>query len=68
MKRDVVERAKDSLNAYDYAHAYGCDSAYPAVLIRDLVSEVERLRAALADVCIDQYIRENGLAGIKTEE
>ena len=46
--RDVVERAKDSLNSYDYAHAYGCDPMYPSSLIRSLVAEVEQLRRELA--------------------
>lgn len=46
--RDVLDRAKDSLNQYDYAHAYGCDPMYPAALIRSLVTEVERLRAAIS--------------------
>lgn len=44
MSKDVVDRAKDSLSTYDYAHAYGCDPMYPAGLIRSLVAEIERLR------------------------
>lgn len=47
--RDVVERAKDSLNNYDYAHAYGCDPGYPVGLIRSLLAEVERLRGLVID-------------------
>lgn len=51
--RDVVERAKDNLSSYDYAHAYGCDPGYPVVLIRDLVAEVERLRGPVDDMSND---------------
>ncbi len=51
--RDVVERAKDNLSSYDYAHAYGCDPMYPVVLIRDLVAEVERLRGPVDDMSND---------------
>lgn len=42
--KDVLEQAKDSLNSYEYAHAYGCDPMYPASLIRSLVAEVTLLR------------------------
>lgn len=49
--RDVVEQAKDSLNTYDYAHAYGCDPMYPAGLIRSLLAEVERLRTRPGCCC-----------------
>lgn len=38
----IVERAKNSLNTYDYAHVYGVDPGYPVQLVRDLVAEVER--------------------------
>lgn len=34
-------------------------------VVSELVAEVERLRGALADVAINQYIQEHGLAGIK---
>lgn len=42
---DIVERAKDSLNTYEYSKAYGCDPMYPAGLVRAMLAEVERLRA-----------------------
>lgn len=44
----VVERAKNSLNTYDYAHVCGVDPGYPVQLVRDPVAEVERLQAELA--------------------
>ncbi|ABE67546.1 hypothetical protein SEA_SANDALPHON_53 [Mycobacterium phage Sandalphon] len=43
---DVVERAKRSLNIYEYCRAAGVEmGAYPDNLVRELVAEVERLRA-----------------------
>lgn len=63
--RDVVERAKDSLNNYDYAHAYGCDPQYPVELIRALVAEVEKLRQWLNEEC---NAAANAEAALRTAE
>lgn len=47
MNGDVVERAKDSLNVLEHCRAAGVTpDGYPERLVRDLVSEVEKLRRA----------------------
>ncbi|QOP65931.1 hypothetical protein SEA_STLSCUM_68 [Mycobacterium phage STLscum] len=54
---DVVERAKKALNAYEYCIAAGADMGmYPDNLLRELLAEVERLRAQetrIRELCED---------------
>lgn len=60
--------AADDFNSPMWEDATRADREFIAAarsLVPELVAEVERLRAALADVAIDQYMRENCYTAIK---